>query len=310
MSNNIDLVGRLSERIDLNAGARPSVTQNDPLPSPVQAGETLVLERTTAAATAGPAETMARAQDAPAPEMPAFELNLQDLSMQGFLTPQNSSSLTAEEYRVIKRPLLRNAFNGARKRGDRSHIVMVTSARPHDGKTFTAFNLALSIASERDIQVLLVDADVRHQGLSKTLAVADKPGLMELLTDPKMAMESVIHSTNIPRLAIVPAGQKSDHPTETFASRRAAAVMREMTERFADRFIIFDTPPVLAASDSAVLAGYVGQTIMVVMANETSKRAVIEALALLEACPSVSFVLNKLALTPGFERFGSYGDYT
>jgi receptor protein-tyrosine kinase len=308
MSNNIDLVGRLSERIDLNAGVRPSVIQNDP--PPAQAGETLVMERAAAPATAIPAETVARAQETPALEAPTFSLNLHDLSAQGFLTPQNSSSLTAEEYRVIKRPLLRNAFNGVRKRGDRSHIAMVTSARPNDGKTFTALNLALSIASERDIQVLLVDADVRHQGLSKTLAMADKPGLMDVLTDVAKSVDTVIHTTNIPRLSIIPAGQKTDHPTEIFASKRTATVMREMTERFADRFIIFDTAPVLAASDSAVLASYVGQAIMVVLANDTSKRAVIESLALLEACPSVSFVLNKMAMTPGFERFGSYGDYT
>jgi exopolysaccharide/PEP-CTERM locus tyrosine autokinase len=312
MSNNIDLVGRLSERIDLNTGVRPSVALTDPPPAPAQPGESLMLERAGVQASSILSETATRTQEASAPASEAlpFELNLRELSMRGFLTAQNSKSLAAEEYRLIKRPLLRSAFNGARKRGDRSHVAMVTSARPDDGKTFTALNLALSIASERDIHVLLVDADVRHRGLSKTLAMADKPGLMDLLSDDTLSLDKVIQTTNIPRLAVIPAGQRTDHPTETLASRRTAAVMREMTERFADRFIIFDTPPVLAANDAAVLAGYVGQAIMVVLANETSKRAVIEALAMLEACPSVSFVLNKMALTPGFERFGYYGDYT
>lgn len=237
------------------------------------------------------------------------ELNLVRLHKEGFLTPQNQRSLIAEEYRIIKRPLLRAAFDHANDPANLNHVVMVTSARPDEGKTFTAVNLAMSVATERDLFVLLIDCDIRRMGLSKKLGLADRKGLMDVLMDPGLTVADVLLRTNIPNLAIIPSGQPVEAATEVFASAKMSVLVDDIATRYQDRFIIFDAPPVLASSEPGVLAVHVGQTVMVVHANETSKRAIAQSIPLVNGCPNVHFVLNRVTLAAGPDRFGYYGTY-
>jgi exopolysaccharide/PEP-CTERM locus tyrosine autokinase len=234
-------------------------------------------------------------------------LNWAALEENGYLTPNNQHSVKAEEFRIIKRPLLRAAFNVEGRHKSIAHVAMVTSPTPRDGKTFTAANLAVSIAAERDLHVLLIDADIRNRGLSKIFGLADRPGLMELLTKPDMNVPSVLLRTDMANLAVIPAGQPIVGATEIFASQTMARLARDIATRYSNRFIIFDAPPVLASSEPGVLAAHVGQIVMVVRANETSKRAIAEAVALVNACPTVNFVLNQISLAAGPDRFGYYG---
>ncbi len=239
-----------------------------------------------------------------------FELNLVRLQKEGFLTPQNQRSLIAEEYRIIKRPLLRAAFDQSANDPEHlNHVVMITSARPGEGKTFTAINLAMSVATERDLHVLLVDCDIRRMGMSKKLGVADRKGLMDVLSDPTVTLSDVILRTNVPNLAIIPSGQPVEASTEVFASAKMTRLVDDIARRYPDRFIIFDAPPVLASSEPGVLAVHVGQTVMVVYANETSKRAIAQSIPLIAGCPNINFVLNRVTLAAGPDRFGYYGTY-
>ena len=253
---NIDLVGRLAEHIDLNAA-----------PEPVQPEQTNVLVDRAIDAAAFDMATAASPKPQASVSAKSIGLEWDRLYREGYLTSQNQTSLTAEEFRIIKRPLLRAAFNrdGAQRR--LGHMTMVTSACPGDGKTFTSINLALSVATERDLHVLLIDCDIRRMGLSRALGLSERPGLMDLLVDPGVSFQEVAVRTSIPNLTIIPAGRPVDGSTEIFASQTMAKFAREVAGRYKDRFVILDTPPVLASSEAGVLAHLVGQVVVVVCAK-------------------------------------------
>lgn len=315
----IDLVGRAAERIDINARSETVFEPAPPPQAPERAAESAtpdmfndpppqLAEPVIAQAVAVKTEIAA----APPKASSSFlELNWVHLEREGFLTPENQRSLTAEEFRLIKRPLLRAAFgrdNRAQRHGI-SHVAMVTSPAPGDGKTFTAVNLALSIASERDLYVLLIDGDARRMGMSRTLGVTGRKGLVDVLMNPAMTIGDVIVRTDVPNLSIVPAGQTVDAPSEIFASQSMTRLMADIASRYADRFIIFDAPPALASSEAGVLASHVGQVLMVVQANETNRQAVAQAVSLVDTCPNISFILNRVTMSAGMDRFGRYDYY-
>jgi receptor protein-tyrosine kinase len=213
-----------------------------------------------------------------------------------------------EELRLIKRRLLRRAFNEANGPDSISHLVMITSAKPREGKTFTSTNIAISISLEEDYNVLLVDADVRRQALRQNLGLEANQGFVDLLLNPGLDMADVLLRTNIPRLSILPAGMMSDRAPELLASSRMRDLIDDMAQRYRDRIIIFDTAPCLVSSDAATLAAHVGQVVFVVEAEQTQQHEIVAALNLISACPDIALVLNKaqpLATT----SYGGYGAY-
>jgi receptor protein-tyrosine kinase len=213
-----------------------------------------------------------------------------------------------EELRLIKRRLLRRAFDESNGPDSISHLVMITSAKPREGKTFTSTNIAISISLEEDYNVLLVDADVRRQALRQNLGLEANQGFVDLLLNPGLDMADVLLRTNIPRLSILPAGMMSDRAPELLASSRMRDLIDDMAQRYRDRIIIFDTAPCLVSSDAATLAAHVGQVVFVVEAEQTQQHEIVAALNLISACPDISLVLNKaqpLATT----SYGGYGAY-
>ncbi|MHB1203962.1 MAG: AAA family ATPase [Rhodospirillaceae bacterium] len=264
-------------------------------------------------------EAAAREDVARSTDANTIAIDWTKLAKAGYLTPNTQNSQKAEEFRVIKRPLLRTAFGteatrlahgytqGMHHRSGESnaHVIMVTSPGPGDGKTFNAINLAVSIASERDLQVLLIDADIRSRGLSRVLGVADRPGLMEVLTQSQPSAESVVLHTDMPSLSVIAAGSPMPGAAEMLASQAMTRLVHDIATRYKNRFVIFDAPPALATSEPGVLAGHVGQVVMVVRANETSRRAIVDAVALVNTCPTVNFILNQMSRP---QRFSYYGE--
>lgn len=239
------------------------------------------------------------------------ELELVKMQLNGMVTPSGERSRILEEYRIIKRPLLLKALATGSDRLRNGNLIMVTSSQPREGKTFTAVNLAMSIASERDLNVLLVDADMHraeagHSAMSVLGVPMPRPGLLDVLADHKRDLSDVLLRTNVPNLTLLPAGQPRPNPTELFASQRMDYVVTEMARRYADRIIIIDTPPVLAASEASVLAMHVGQIVFVVEAEQTAQKNVESSLSLLSACPNISLVLNKATSDSAGDQFGSY----
>lgn len=228
------------------------------------------------------------------------------LAEQGLLVPGAAVSALAEEFRLIKRQLLLNARQVAPVLGDRARTVLVCSANPGDGKTQCAINLALSLAAERDTQVLLVDGDFGKPDVMKRLGHAEGPGLLDALADPALPVEDLIVATDVPQLSLLRAGTRTNQDTELLASGETARVLDAMLAADPRRLILFDSPPALAASPAATLAQRVGQVLLVVRADKTTDSDLREAVGLLDGCETISLVLNAVTFNPGGRRFGSY----
>jgi protein-tyrosine kinase len=235
------------------------------------------------------------------------EIDLDRLMSMGYLTPSNSRSQIANEFRIIKRPLLTNINGQPAAPIDRANLVMVTSSLPGEGKTFVSVNLAISISMELDCQVLLVDADVSRPAVLQRLGLPPTPGLLDMLTDPSLKMPDAMLRTNIDRLSILPAGSANAQATELLASDGMSALLEQMASRYSDRVIVFDAPPLLPSTESRVLATRMGQVVVVVEADRTSHATVAEAMATLEACPVVLPLLNKSSRSDAGTYYGSYG---
>lgn len=214
------------------------------------------------------------------------------LAEQGFVIPGAPRSATADEFRIIKRPLLANVSGLGAAPVENGNLIMVTSALPDDGKTFNAVNLALSIADEVDRTVLLVDADVARPAVPAIFGLPFSRGLLDALQDPSLDVGQYILRTNIPNLSILPGGTQSARATELLASDGMARMLAEMGQRYEDRIIVFDTPPVLATTEARVLATHMGQIVFVVRAEGTAEAQVLQGLAAIESCPVKLLVLN------------------
>jgi protein-tyrosine kinase len=215
------------------------------------------------------------------------------LASRGFLSPSASGTRLSSEFRSIKRPLLGNAFGRDREAVENARRIMVASAYPDEGKSFCAINLALSIAAERDQSVLLVDADVARPSLPGLLDFEQGAGLIDLILDPEGDVERFVRPTSIEKLSILSAGRMHAHATELIASDAMARVLSDLTDRFPDRVIVFDSPPVLMTTESRVLASHMGQVMLVVASGSTPRAAITEVLEAVQAVPVVGLVFNK-----------------
>lgn len=235
-----------------------------------------------------------------------IQVNFKRLESYGIFTPQLGPNRTTEEFRLIKRTALLNVAQARQEGAKNPNLMMVTSARQGEGKSFTAFNLAISIAAETDTTVLLIDADATRSSVAKTLGIQADEGLLDLLRGNGKKFSDVVLKTDIARLSILPAGQPDPLSTEILAGAQAAELLNEISHRYKDRIVILDAPPVLATSEPSALALHVGQIVFVVDAQRTTKAALKEALNLIHICPRIGFVLNRAEFEIGSARFGSY----
>jgi exopolysaccharide/PEP-CTERM locus tyrosine autokinase len=233
------------------------------------------------------------------------ELNLNAIAASGLLVPSQTRSLLASEFRVIKRPLLANAMGKGTSPIRNGNLIMVTSALPGEGKSFTAINLAISIAMEMDNTVMLVDADVARPSVLSMLGLPPTEGLLDVITANSLEISGVLLRTNIEKLSILPSGTQHQRATELLASDAMIRLLDDMAKRYPDRIIIFDSPPLLATTEARALATHMGQIVVVVQAGETSQGAVKEALSTIAACPLKMMVLNQATQSVS-ERYG-YG---
>ncbi|HZX32229.1 MAG TPA: XrtA-associated tyrosine autokinase [Rhodocyclaceae bacterium] len=234
------------------------------------------------------------------------DIDLEAIATAGLVNPQAPGSQIAEQYRVIKRPLLINALGkGNVPPIENGNLIMVTSALPNEGKTFNSVNLAMSIVAELDCTVMLVDADVARPSVLPLLGLPAQPGLLDLLQDESLDLSDVLLKTNVAKLSILPSGTPHPRATELLASDAMARLINDMAGRYPDRIIIFDSPPLLVTTESHVLASHMGQIVMVVEAERTSQAEVSQALATVDSCPVKLMILNKAKAD--FKRGYSYG---
>jgi len=234
------------------------------------------------------------------------------LTEMGFVAPGDSNTLTVEEYRNIKRPLVSNAFGKGSEGIERANLILITSSLPGEGKTFTAINLALSIANERDKKVLLIDADVARPSISRVLGIKSSPGLIDYLDRDDVSFSDIVINTMMPGLRIIPAGKLHKHSTELLSSNKMALFVEELSNRYPDRLVIFDSPPLLAATQGEILARLVGQVVLVIEAEKTMQSVVMESVDKLTSCDVVLALFNKSKrnMDSGYYGYGyGYGQY-
>ncbi|OJU19239.1 MULTISPECIES: AAA family ATPase [unclassified Sphingomonas] len=229
------------------------------------------------------------------------------LAAKGMLVPGAPVGALAEEFRLVKRQLLLNARSIAMGTPERrARTILVGSGKPGEGKTFCAINLAISLAAERDVEVLLVDADFAKPDVMASLGLSDSTGLLDIIDDPALDPEAFVLKTDVPQLSLLPSGARSHADTELLASARTAEVLDRLLAADPRRIIVFDSPPALAASPASVLALLVAQVMLVVRADRTTEGDVREAVGLLDGCEHISLVLNAVSYEPHRGRFGSY----
>lgn len=224
---------------------------------------------------------------------PSIMLDLDEIAAAGILVPTAARSQLADELRVIKRPLIANAMKVATSISN-GNLIMITSALPGEGKSFTAINLAISIAMELDNTVMLVDADVARPSVLRMLGMPPAKGLLDVLQKNSVDISDVLMRTNIEKLSILPSGTPHPRATELLASDTMVRLLNDMAGRYNDRIIIFDSPPLLLTTEARVLATHMGQVVMVVNAEHTAQAAVKEAIATIEACPMKMMLLNQV----------------
>jgi protein-tyrosine kinase len=243
---------------------------------------------------------------APAPPLPpthpgpagvsrpkVVDVDFMQLAARGLLTPEASQSRLANEMRVIKRPLINNCLGKSGDRVKNANRIMITSAVSGEGKSYIATNLAMSIATERDSTVLLVEADPTRPSLVQLFGISAGRGLMDLLVEPRLDVRDVLVKTSVGRLSFIPAGTPQEHATELLASAAMEKLVDHLASRYPDRIVIFDSAPLLAAPEARVLARHMGQIVLVIEAEKTTHSVAQQALVSIESCPMVTVVLNK-----------------
>lgn len=269
--------------------AAPSVASTDKLNKPAAP-----LQPVTPAAPAGSANFV--------------NIDFARLAAAGFLTPDQPMTRQSEEYQHIKRRILGNLVPGTLNGNRPSNLILVTSSVPSEGKTFTSVNLAISLAMEVDHTILVVDTDIMKRDLSRAFGVVDRKGLFDLLAAPGLKLEDLLVRTNMRNLVILPVGTKREGSTELLASMRMRELADEISTRYPDRVVLFDSPPVLATTTASALAPLVGQLILVAEAGNTKQETIREALQRLDRVTITGVILNKAkqAAASSYDYYGSY----
>lgn len=247
------------------------------------------------------------AQPQAASQSRLVELDFDALSAAGIVSPLAPRTQIADQYRVIKRPLIENALGKGASIVANGNLIMVTSAVAGEGKSFTAINLAMSMATELDTTVMLVDADVARPSVMRVLGLPDGPGLLDLVLNDSTDLSNVLLRTNVDKLTILPSGTPHERATELLASDAMVRLIDDIAQRYSDRIIIFDSPPLLLTTEARVLATHMGQIVVVVRSGTTLQSDVKHALSTIEACPVKLMLLNQVtSLFKGRDVYG-YG---
>jgi len=280
---------KLSEGKDKASPVAPKSALERPAPAPTPPP----VPAAPAPAAAPPAAEAPAAAPPPPPPQNVIDIPLDKLRAAGFITPNSGTGGVVEEFRLIKRQLMRSAFDeDNRVMRERGNVIMVTSALPGEGKSFVALNLAISFSLELDFYVLLVDVDNHRHQISTYLGLPKgEAGLVDVLVDQDLQMRDIIRRTSIANLSVIAAGRPRPNGTEILASKNMAGLLDDLTKRYPDRIIVIDVPPLLNSTEGLVLAPHVGQAVVVVEKDRTTKRALNQALDRLRACPEVGCVL-------------------
>lgn len=239
-----------------------------------------------------------------------MQLDRTRLREAGALPPLEHERQLTEQYRRIKRPLVAYALNPAERAGaGNRQIIMVASAIPGEGKTFTSINLAISLAQEKDVNVLLVDSDIGKPHVTDLFGRRDERGLFDALADESLDVESLVLDTDVAGLSFLPAGAVHEGSAELLASNRMNALMGQLLARDTRRLVVIDSPPLLLTNESRELVNVAGQIVLVVRSASTEQQAVLDAVALIPEGKNTGLILNYVSPKSPDVQFYGYGQY-
>jgi protein-tyrosine kinase len=212
-------------------------------------------------------------------------------------------SPVSEEYRKLKSVV--TAF--ARQDGFRN-VIMVTSSVSSEGKSLTSLNLAITLAQEMDHTVLLVDADLRKPSIQGYLGMEPTKGISDYLNGD-FSLSDLLIKTGIGRLTLLPAGTPLKNPVELFSSRKMNGFITEIKNRYHDRFIIIDTPPVLPFAETRSLCAIADGVLFVIREGQASPENIVEAIKALDSSKLIGSVYNDatMASMNGRDHYYYYG---
>jgi exopolysaccharide/PEP-CTERM locus tyrosine autokinase len=196
-------------------------------------------------------------------------------------------SAASEQYRKLRARIL------AATKQDYHNTIMVTSADVGEGKSITSINFAVALAQEIDHTVLLVDADLRKPSMHRYLGIKANRGLSDYLAGTT-DLSDVLIPTGVGKLVLLPAGTPSPNPAELLSSNRMKELVHEMKHRYSDRYIIFDTSPVLVSADAISMSSHVDGILFVIHAATTPEKTVKKAIGLLQGAPILGVVFNNV----------------
>ena len=241
-------------------------------------------------------------------------VNLGTLMAAGMVVSGTNRTRISEEYRIavsriLKTSLKRRLSDGGAKSGE---LLMVTSARPGEGKTFTALNLAGAIAHNIMRPTVLVDVDFKKRSVTDLLRLGDRKGLLDVASTGRVQIESLIIPTAIEHLSVLPVGRDAGELDSGMDRRPVAEVIEYLASRFPDYIFVLDLPPCLSTSDPSTLAPVVNEVIMVIEAQRTQRSEVESALDLIKLAPKITVLLNKIRTTRRhtFGAYDYYGSYS
>ncbi len=200
------------------------------------------------------------------------------------VTEDYSPTPIGEAYRALRTHLIYS------RKDTRIRHLLLTSVAPEEGKSFTASNVAIIFAQQRS-NTLLVDADLRRGVLHNTFRMRKEPGLANYLCN-SVTLADIIQQTHIPNLSFVSCGSMVPNPSELLGSLYMKRFLEETTRRF--DIIIFDTPPLEAATDAVVLSAQVHAVVLVVRSGKTNRKLAQDRLEIFQSVPAnlVGVVIN------------------
>jgi exopolysaccharide/PEP-CTERM locus tyrosine autokinase len=244
-------------------------------------------------------------------DRPRILLDQSLLREKGLLPPAAEDAQIARHFRHIKRPLVAKALAIKEKAGalPDAGVILVASAVPGEGKTFTAMNLAFSLAREKDATVLLIDADVAKPHISSVLGLQGTPGLLDAVANPALDVETMIHETDVPGLSVLGAGEQQELATELLASENMTTLISRLRSNEPRRIVLLDSPPLLLTTESRELGSVAGQVVLVVRAGQTPRETVYDAIDMFPEDKSIGLVLNQVSASSADGAYYGYGRY-
>lgn len=197
------------------------------------------------------------------------------------------TSMASEQFRRLRTYIIRPGMENSPK------TILVTSTMAGEGKSLVSINLAITIATELHSHALIVDCDLRNPTLSRWFGFQEVKGLSDYLTG-EASLPDLLVKTSLDKLSILPGGALQDNPTELIGSNKMKSLVADLKARYADRYIILDSSPLLATTEPSVLNEMVDGILLVIKSGDTPRESIQQALKLLDKKKIIGVVLNNM----------------